>query len=265
MISVWLEYVTSFGAYICRLIQRLGNFSLFAYQFVIVFIKKPLHRKQLIDQMYSVGIQSFGIVFLTGSFAGLALTVQSYTGFSRLHAEQFTGLVTVLALTRELAPVLTGILTSAKSGSAMAAELGTMRITEQIDALKTLLVDPFSFLIVPRILASTIMLPFMTLFAMLFGVISGYILSVYVFMINKIAYISIIREHILITDITGGLIKAFVFGFVISWVGTYVGYYTEEGARGVGMATTQAVVIGSILILITNYILTSFLIHTGLS
>ena len=163
------------------------------------------------------------IIFLTGCFAGLALTIQSYNGFNRLHAEQFTGLVAVLALTRELAPVLTGIMTSAKSGSAMAAEIGTMKITEQIDALKTLLIDPFSFLIVPRVLATTIMLPFMTLLSMLFGILASYILSVHIFLINEIAYLSIIEEHILITDITDGLIKVLVFGFLISWVGTYMG------------------------------------------
>ncbi len=265
MFIICIEYITLFGQYITNIIYRLGHFTLFAYQFIIIFIKKPLHREQFIEQMYLVGIQSFGIVFLTGCFAGLALTMQSYSGFSRLHAEHFTGLVSVLALTRELAPVLTGLITSAKTGSSMAAEIGTMKITEQIDALKTLLIDPFSFLIVPRILATTIMLPFMTLFAMLFGIAAGYILSVYFFLINEIAYLSMIKEHILITDITGGLIKAFVFGFVISWVGTYMGYQTEDGARGVGLATTQAVVIGSILILIINYILTSFLINTGLS
>lgn len=265
MLLKLIEYTTLFGEYSIDKIYRLGHFTLFAYQFIIVFIKKPLHREQLIQQMYLVGIQSFGIIFLTGCFAGLALTRQSYSGFSRLHAEQFTGLVAFLALARELAPVLTAIITSAKTGSAMAAEIGTMKITEQIDALKTLLIDPFSFLIVPRILATTIMLPFMTLFAMLFGMFSSYILSVHVFLINEVSFLSMIQEHILITDITGGLIKAFVFGFIISWVGTYMGYETDDGAKGVGLATTKAVVIGSILILIINYILTTFLINTGLS
>ena len=261
----FMEYATILGGYTINKIIRLGHFGLFAYHFFMVFIRKPLHRQQLIQQMYLVGIQSFGIIFLTGCFAGLALTRQSYQGFSRLHAEQFTGLVSFLALARELAPVLTAIITSAKTGSAMAAEIGTMKITEQIDALKTLLIDPFSFLIVPRILATTIMLPFMTLFAMLFGMLASYILSVHVFLINEVSFIQMIQEHILITDITGGLIKAFVFGFTIAWVGTYMGYETEDGARGVGLATTQAVVIGSILILILNYVLTVFLMNTGLA
>lgn len=265
MFFTLMEYATSLGEFTINKITRLGHFTLFAYNFVVVFIRKPLHRGQLIQQMYLVGIQSFGIVFLTGCFAGLALTKQSYAGFSRLHAEQFTGLVSFLALARELAPVLTAIITSAKTGSAMAAELGTMKITEQIDALKTLLIDPFSFLIVPRILATTIMLPFMTLFSMLFGMIASYILSVHIFLINEVSFFQMIQEHFLITDITGGLIKSFVFGFMIAWVGTYMGYETEDGAKGVGLATTQAVVIGSVLILILNYILTVFLINTGLA
>lgn len=265
MLLKLIEYTTILGAFIIDKINRLGHFTLFAYQFTIVFIKKPLHREQLINQMYLVGIESFGIVFLTGCFAGLALTKQSYAGFSRLHAEQFTGLVAFLALARELAPVLTALITSAKTGSAIAAEIGTMKITEQIDALKTLLIDPMSYLIVPRILATTIMLPFMTLFAMLFGMISSYILSVQILLINEVSFLAMINEHILITDITGGLIKAFVFGFIISWVGTYMGYESEDGAKGVGKATTTAVVIGSILILIMNYVLTTFLMNTGLS
>ena len=260
-----IHYVNFLGNYVNDIVFRLGHFTLFILHCFLTFIKKPLHRKQLIEQMYLVGIQSFGIIFLTGCFAGLALTVQSYNGFSRVHAEQFSGLVVVLALTRELSPILTAIITSAKSGSSMAAEIGTMKITEQIDALKTLLIDPFSFLIIPRILATTIMLPFMTLFASLFGILSSYLLSVYIFNINEIAYISIIQEHVMITDITGGLMKAVVFGFLISWVGTYMGYKAEDGAKGVGKATTKAVVVGSILILIVNYMLTSFLINTGIS
>lgn len=260
-----IDYINVLGSYINNIVFQLGHFTLFILHSFLTFIKKPLHRKQLIEQMYLVGIQSFGIIFLTGCFAGLALTVQSYNGFSRVHAEQFSGLVVVLALTRELSPILTAIITSAKSGSSMAAEIGTMKITEQIDALKTLLIDPFSFLIIPRILATTIMLPFMTLFASLFGIISSYLLSVYIFNINETAYISIIQEHVMITDITGGLIKAVVFGFLISWVGTYMGYKAEDGAKGVGKATTKAVVVGSILILIVNYMLTSFLANTGIS
>jgi phospholipid/cholesterol/gamma-HCH transport system permease protein len=260
-----LIFINNIGSIGCELVADLGDFSLFGYKFFFTLFKKKIHKKQLMDQMYVIGIQSFGIVFLTGCFSGLALTVQSYTGLSRLHAEQFTGLVAIVALTRELAPVLTGIITSARTGSAIAAELGTMRITEQIDALTTLLIDPYAFLVVPRMLATTIMLPFMTFFAMVFGIISGYCLSVYVFAINEIAYISIVREHIVITDITGGLIKAFIFGFLISWVGTYLGYYASNGARGVGRATTQSVVVGSMLILVGNYIITSLLIRTGLS
>jgi phospholipid/cholesterol/gamma-HCH transport system permease protein len=201
--------------------------------------------------MYVVSIQSFGIILLTGAFAGLAVALQAYIGFSRVHAEQFTGLVATLGIVRELGPVLTGIIVSAKTGSSIAAELGTMKITEQIDAL--------------RILATTIMLPFLTIFAMIFGISSSYILCVVTLSINEQAYISIIQEYLKLNDIVGGLIKALVFGFIISLMGTYMGYKTEGGARGVGIATTAAVVSGSILILIGNYILSSFLYNTGIS
>jgi phospholipid/cholesterol/gamma-HCH transport system permease protein len=263
--SYILEFATEIGDSLIKKIKKTGEFTLFAYKFLITFINKPLSRKQLIQYMYVVSIQSFGIILLTGAFAGLAVALQAYIGFSRVHAEQFTGLVATLGIVRELGPVLTGIIVSAKTGSSIAAELGTMKITEQIDALKTLGIDPFNFLVVPRILATTIMLPFLTIFAMIFGISSSYILCVVTLSINEQAYISIIQEYLKLNDIVGGLIKALVFGFIISLMGTYMGYKTEGGARGVGIATTAAVVSGSILILIGNYILSSFLYNTGIS
>jgi len=261
----FLEMATALGDLFLNKMQSVGNFSLFAYKFIITFIRYPINRKQLIQHMYVVGIDSFYIIFVTGAFAGLALALQSYIGFSRVHAEHFTGVAATLGVVRELGPVLTGILVSAKTGSSFAAELGTMKITEQVDALKTLCIDPFNFLIVPRILASIIMLPFMTIFAMFFGVFSSYLLCIYGFGINEQAYVQIVEEHLKLSDISGGLIKSIVFGFLLSLVGTYMGYKTEGGARGVGIATTQAVVIGAILILISNYILASFLYNTGIS
>jgi phospholipid/cholesterol/gamma-HCH transport system permease protein len=265
MLLYCIDIATSLGDDIIKRIQKIGHFTLFGYKFIIIFMKQKLHRKQLIEHMYIVGIQSFGIIFLTGVFAGLTLAMQSYIGFSRVNAEQFTGVSATLGIVRELGPVLTGILVSAKTGSSFAAELGTMKITEQVDALKTLCINPFNFLVVPRILATTIMLPFMTIFAMFFGIASSFILCINVFAINEQAYISMVQEHLKLSDITGGLIKSLIFGFIISWVGTYMGYQTEGGARGVGEATTKAVVLGSILILIINYVLTSILYNTGIS
>lgn len=253
------------GKYILTSIEETGSFALFGMRAMRSFINNPIKKRELVLCMYTISIQSLAITILTGSFAGLALALQAYIGFSRVHAEQFTGLVATLGIIRELGPVLTGLIISAKNGSSMAAEIGTMRITEQIDALTTLCIDPLNYIVVPRIVATSIMMPFITMFSMLFGVMASYFLCVYSLGINEQSYISIITEYVRLQDITGGIIKSFVFGFVIALVGTYKGYYTEGGARGVGIATTQAVVLGSMLILVINYILSSILYNTGLA
>ncbi len=260
-----VNFIDSVGIYILNKLNSIGEFGFFIIRFLSVFLRKPINKRQLIQQMYIIGIKSFDIIALTGAFAGLALAVQSYIGFTRVQAEQFTGLVATLGIVRELGPVLTGLIVSAKTGSAIAAEIGTMKITEQIDALKTLCIDPFEYLVIPRILATFLMMPFVTLFAMLFGIISSYVLCIYMLSINEQAYINLIQEYLRMNDIIGGLIKALFFGFLLSVVGTYKGYNTDGGAKGVGESTTEAVVTASIFILIGNYILTSFLFNTGIS
>ena len=146
-----------------------------------------------------------------------------------------------------------------RAGSAIAAEIGTMQISEQVDALKTLCINVNQYLLVPRILAATLILPFLTLFSMLCGIIGGYMIAVYVLMLNGEQYISGIKTFMELSDITGGLIKSSVFGFIMAWVGCYKGYYTRGGAKGVGIATTESVVLGSIMILIANYFLAAML------
>ena len=260
-----VNFVNAIGCRALKTISIVGKLSLFGKRTLSTFIARPLHKKQLLDQMRVIGVDSFGIVFLTGSFAGLALALQSYIGFSRVHAEQFTGLVVTLGIARELGPVLTGLMVTGRVGSAIAAELSSMSISEQIDALKTLCIDPYYYLIVPRILAATIMMPFVAIFAMIFGMASSYLLCVFVLDINAESYLSIIQENMTLKDITGGLIKSGFFGFIFAWIGSFIGYSSKGGARNVGVATTQAVVYGCILILISNYVLSSFLYSTGLS
>lgn len=242
----------------------IGQFTLFLVQAIITLLTTRLKLKQLFIHMEHIGVAALSIIFLTGSFTGAVLALQTYIGFKRFGAEEFIGTVVALSLTRELGPVLTGLMIAGRSGSSMAAELGTMRITEQIDALQTLCINRFQYLIVPRILASSIVMPCLSAFAMLCGIAGGYYIAVYVFDQNAEDYISGIRTYIELSDITGGLIKSSVFGLILAWVGTYCGYTTHGGARGVGRATTQAVVIGSILILIANYFLTAMLFETGL-
>ena len=160
-----------------------------------------------------------------------------------------------------MGPVLTGLMVTGRAGSAITAEIGTMQITEQIDALRTLRISVFQYLVVPRIFAGTFILPFLTIFAMIFGIVGGYVVCVYVLELSPEDYRNSIRTYVELSDIRGGLIKSSVFGLILSWVGTYKGYYTRGGAQGVGIATTQSVVTSSIMILTANYFLTKLLEH----
>ncbi|HBL98160.1 TPA: ABC transporter permease [Candidatus Dependentiae bacterium] len=245
--------------------DRAGRFIIFLGRIVKTLFTTRLKYRQLLLQMEAVGVDSLLIVFLTGSSTGLAFALQSYIGFSKVGTEEFIGLVVTLGMTRELGPVLTGLMVTGRCGSSMAAELGTMRITEQIDALQTLCIDPFQYLVVPRVLASTIIMPFLTIISMICGIIGGYLLCVYSLGLNAETYMRVIIERVELSDVTGGLIKAAFFGLFLSWVGTYQGYYTSGGAQGVGRATTSSVVMGSIIILIGNYFLTSWLFQSGIA
>lgn len=262
MVVQILDYV---GIKTLKLCENVGNFIIFFVHILETTFTMRLKYRQLITQMQYIGVGSMSIIFLTGSFTGLALALQSYIGFSRVGAEEFIGLVVTLGMTRELGPVLTGLMVTGRCGSSMAAEIGTMQISEQIDALKTLGIDPFQYLIVPRVVAATLIMPFVSVFSMICGIVGGYLYCVYVLGLNAETYIQIIQERVDLSDITGGLIKSAFFGFILAWVGTYQGYTTRGGARGVGIATTRSVVMGSIIILIANYFLSAFLFQTGMA
>lgn len=238
-----------------------GEFTLFFLEAAKICCTSRLKIVKTFAQMNRIGVESLSIVVLTGLFTGMVLALQTYIGFQRVGGEQFIGAIVALGLIRELGPVLTALMVTGRAGSAITAEIGTMVITEQIDALTTLRINVFQYLVVPRIIASTFILPFLALFSMFFGIIGGYIVCVYVLELSPEDYESSIRNYVELTDIYGGLKKAAVFGLILSWVGTYKGMYTSGGARGVGIATTQSVVASSILILITNYFLTKLLEH----
>lgn len=253
------QVLTYIGAWALQLCDGLGSFVIFFFRTLITLFRYRLKWHKTFEQMERIGVESFNIAVLTGSFAGMAFALQSYIGFQRVGGEQFIGTVVALGMIRELGPVLTGLMVTGRAGSAIAAEIGTMSITEQIDALRTLGINTFQYLVVPRMIAGTIIMPFLTLFSMLCGIIGGYIICVYVLQLSGDVYMTSIRTSVEMSDIRGGLIKAAVFGFILTWVGTYKGFYTRGGARGVGISTTQSVVISSIMILISNYFLTKFL------
>jgi len=236
-----------------------GVFSLFFMSVFTTFITTRLRISKTIMYIKEIGVDSLAIVLLTGVFSGAVLAFQTFNALKRFGAEGNIGPIVAISLTRELGPVLTGLMVTGRAGSAIAAEIGTMQITEQIDALKTLCVNVNQYLIVPRVVASTFILPFLALFSMFFGIVGGYIVTVYALGANGHEYITQIQQFLELDDITGGLMKAAVFGLILSVVGCYKGYLTEGGAKGVGISTTQSVVVGSILILIANYFLTAFL------
>lgn len=262
MIVSFLDAIGSGTLIFC---DKIGSFIVFLVRIIVTLFTTRLKYRQVLQQMEMIGVGSLGIVLLTGAATGLAFALQSYIGFHRVGTEEFVGLVVTLGMTRELGPVLTGLMVTGRCGSAMAAELGTMRITEQIDALKTIGIDPCQYLIVPRVVASTIIMPFLTLFSMICGIVGGYLLCVYSLGLSPESYVKIIVERVELKDVTGGLIKSAFFGFFFSWVGTYRGFFTSGGAQGVGRATTQSVVLGSIIIVIANYFLTSWLFQSGLA
>lgn len=237
-------------------LQYVGEISIFALSAILGFFRKPIYPRAIIAQMIEIGYYSLPVVGLTAIFTGAVLALQSYTGFSRFSAESAIATVVVLSITRELGPVLAGLMVAGRVGASMAAEIGTMRITEQIDALVTLSTNPIKYLVTPRVLASVIMMPCLVLIADIIGVMGGYLISVYSLGFSKEIYLQNTFQYLERGDVTSGLIKSAVFGFIISVVGCYSGYKSAKGAQGVGNATTNAVVLASIMILLSNYVMT---------
>lgn len=251
-----LRWLDAFGRAWLAALEDLGRFFYILAQSVLWTFRRPFDTAEWARQMVRVGWDSIPVVFLTTMFTGMVLALQTYRGFERFHAEGFVGSVVALSLTRELAPVLTGLMVTGRVGSAMAAELGTMRVTEQIDALTTLSTDPFKYLIWPRILAGFLMLPLLVVVADIIGVFGGYIIGIYKLGFGQYEYINNTFEFLETEDVVSGLVKAAVFGFLVALMGCYQGYNSKGGAQGVGAATTRAVVSASILILTANYVVT---------
>jgi len=254
-----LRVIDFFGRKVLLLCEAMGRFVLFLYKVVLTLFTTKLKVSKVFVQMARIGSDSLTVIILTGAATGMAFALQTYIGFRRVGGEQFIGTIVALGMIRELGPVLTGLMVTGRAGSAITAEIGTMRITEQIDALRTLRINIFQYLMVPRILAGTIILPFLALFTMFCGIVGGYIVCIYALNLSPEDYTSGIRSFVEMSDIWGGLIKSSVFGLILAWVGTYKGYRTYGGARGVGSATTKSVVQASIMILVANYFLTKIL------
>ena len=252
----WLEVL---GKKATALVSEMGRVIIFLSQTLRWAVSRPFYLRNLLRQMEQIGVNSVPVVLTTAISTGMVLALQSYTGFKRFGAESLIGAVVSLSMTRELGPVLTGLMVAGRAGAAMAAELGTMKVTEQIDALYTLATNPMKYLVVPRFLASTIMMFFLTSLGMAIGITGGYFVGTRVLGTNPTTYINQSIDNTQVKDIWYGLIKALVFGAVVGLIGCYKGFTTEGGAEGVGKATTGAVVISCMLILILDYFLSALL------
>jgi phospholipid/cholesterol/gamma-HCH transport system permease protein len=244
------------GRTFLNFLAAAGRLFLFTAQAVSHCVRPPFYWSSLGRQILDVGYYSLPVVGLTAIFTGMVLALQSYTGFARFSAESAIPNVVVVSITRELGPVLAGLMVAGRVGAAMAAEIGTMRVTEQIDALTTLATNPFKYLIAPRLWAGLITLPILVLTADIIGIFGGYLVSTYKLGFNPGTYLANTMEFLEVMDVVSGLVKAAVFGFLIALMGCYHGYHSQGGAQGVGGATTNAVVSASILILSFNYVIT---------
>ncbi|MBF0169936.1 MAG: ABC transporter permease [Nitrospinae bacterium] len=247
------------GAATIYVLTAVGEVSLFAWDILRWSVRPPFKIRAIFEQMMVIGYESTPVISLTAFATGSVLALQSFQGFQRFGAESMVGTVVALSTTRELGPMLTAIMVAARAGSAMAAQLGTMKVTEQIDALYTLSANPIKYLIVPRFIAATLMLPVLTVIADAVGIAGGAFIGVEVLGSNPIVYFKKTFEFLELNDIYSGLFKSMVFGATVAVICCYQGFKTKGGAEGVGQATTSAVVISSILIFILDYVLTAFL------
>ena len=254
--EVLLGALAALGAGALDACASAGRVALFGLAGVSHLLRPPFYGRMFLRAFVEFAYFSLPVVALTAVFAGMVIALQSYSGFARFGAESAIASIVVLSVVRELAPVLGGLMVAGRVGAAMAAELGTMRVTDQIDALTTLSTDPMKYLVAPSLLAATVALPLLVLVADVIGVLGGFVIAVVKLGFNPQAFIHAVASFMTTTDVVVGLAKAAVFGFLIALMGCYHGYNSRGGAEGVGAATTSAVVTASILILAFDYVLT---------
>jgi phospholipid/cholesterol/gamma-HCH transport system permease protein len=247
------------------ILRELGGIFVFFLQGVGLFFQYPFQLRKVVQQIYFIGVKSIFVIVLVGMFTGMVVGLQGYYTLVKFGSEGVLGGAVALSLIREMGPVLTAIMVIGRAGSAMAAEIGIMRITEQIDALDTMNINPVRYLFSPRIAASVVCFPLLTALFDVVGIVGGYLTGVVLLGINSGIYFSRMENMVLMADITGGFYKSFVFGLLIVTICCYQGYYVHTrkdgfGAKGVSLATTSAVVLSSVSVLVFDYVLTSFLL-----
>lgn len=252
-----LKAINAVGEGVAGHLGEMGRMFVLLLNTIRWSLYPPFRFDLLFQQMERVGVKSTLVVVLTGAFTGMVMGLQTFYATRKFGAETMVGVTVALAMTRELGPVLTSIMVTGRAGSAMAAEIGTMKVTEQIDALFAMAVNPIKYLIVPRVVASIVVVPILTIIADFVGIVGGYFVGVIILRINAGAYVANMEKYVGLADIYNGLIKAAVFGLILSLVGCYKGFTTTGGAEGVGKATTQSVVLAAVTILMADYILTA--------
>jgi phospholipid/cholesterol/gamma-HCH transport system permease protein len=256
-----VNFLVPIGRAVLALCAHAGGLFLFTVSSVTSCIRPPIYWRLILGQMLRIGYFSLPVVGLTAFFTGGVLALQIFIGGNRYGAEAIVPQIVVLGITRELGPVIAGLMVAGRVAAAIAAEIGTMRVTEQIDALTTLATNPIKYLVVPRLLAAVVTMPILVAIADSIGVFGGYIVSTQSLNFNGAVYIKNSVDFMTQSDVVSGLIKSAVFGFIIALMGCYNGFHSKGGAQGVGTATTNAVVSSSILILAANYVLTSVLFN----
>lgn len=259
VLNLFQGFLASIGRSTLMLLASIGRLTVFTGATLSHIVHGPFYLRELGLQLLRIGYFSLPVVGLTTLFTGGALALQIYAGGARFNAESVVPSIVAIGMVRELGPVLAGLMVAGRVASSIAAELGTMRVTEQIDALTTLSTNPMKYLVVPRVVAATLVMPLLVVVGNIIGIMGGYLVGVARLGFNGATYIQNTMDFLVLEDVTSGLIKAAVFGFILGLMGCYNGYYSGRGAQGVGQATTNAVVSASILILSVNYLLTELL------
>ena len=251
--------LATIGRFFLGFFAQTGQLALFIGQTLAALTRPPFYFRMIGQQMLRIGYFSLPVVALTSFFTGGALAIQIYYGGNQFNSEAIVSSIVALGITRELGPVLGGLMVAGRVSAAIAAEIGTMRVTEQIDALTTLSTNPYTYLVAPRVIAATLCMPLLALVADILGIFGGFVVGTQSFDFNAAIYVQRTFSFLQFDDVASGLIKAAVFGFIIAIMGCYNGYHSKGGAQGVGRATTNAVVSASILILAANYLMTALL------
>ncbi len=264
-IAILKSPVAAIGRMTIAFIQEMGRIAVFFFKGFVLIFSLPFQLYKIVQQVYFIGMKSLLVICLTAAFTGMVLGLQGYYTLVKFGSEGLLGAAVALSLIRELGPVLTALMVIGRAGSSMAAEIGIMRISEQIDALETMDIHPIRFLVSPKMAASLISLPLLTAIFDVIGILGGYVTGCLLLGINSGIYFYRVESSVLMQDISGGFIKSIVFGIIISTICCFQGYYTHLrpegfGAKGVSLSTTSAVVMSSVLVLVIDYVLTSFLL-----